>query len=190
MEATPRAIPWVICCARSPGGDERAFGRLYELAAPKMFALALAMTRRRELAEEVLQESFVRAWKSAHRFDPTKGCAMAWLVTITRNRSLTAMTRVSRDPTDGEASDWEDVADGTPDPLEQAMVSSDARALARCLQSLEPNQRHSIVLTYFNGLTHRELARRLGKPLGTVKSWVRRGLLQLRGCLENDAPAA
>lgn len=70
------------------------------------------------------------------------------------------------------------------------MVSSDARALARCLQSLEPNQRHSIVLTYFKGLTHRELAVRLHKPLGTVKSWVRRGLLQLRGCLENDAPAA
>lgn len=168
------------------GGDERAFARLYEQTAAKLFALILAIIRRRDLAEEILQESFVRVWKSAYRFDPAKGSAMAWLVTIARNRTLTALERTPRDQAGPEAADWEMIADGAPDPLEQALISSEARALSRCLQELEQDQRRSIVLAYYKGLTHVELAGRLDKPLGTVKSWVRRGLLQLRGCLEND----
>ena len=109
-------------------------------------------------------------------------------MTIARNRALTALERRPPEQGLGVRSDWDAIADEGPDPLEQALVSSEARALARCLQELEGNQREWIVLAYYNGLTHAELAGRLGKPLGTVKSWLRRGLLQLRGCLDDDAP--
>ena len=175
---------------RTAEGDERAFARLYQQAGPKLFALILAMTRQQDLAEEVLQETLVRVWKSAYRFDPGKGAAMAWLVAIARNRALTALDRLPRDRAGPEAPDWETVADQAPDPLEQALAGRETRALARCLQTLERDQRRSIVLAYYTGLTHVELAKRLDRPLGTVKSWVRRGLLQLRGCLEDETQQA
>lgn len=182
--------PLGVLLQRTAQGDERAFARLYQQAGPKLFALVLAMTRQPDLAEEVLQEALVRIWKSAYRFDPEKGGAMAWLVTIARNRALTALERRPRDRAGAEAPDWESIADRAPDPLEQTLAGSEARALARCLQALERDQRRSIVLAYYTGLTHVELAQRLGKPLGTVKSWIRRGLLQLRGCLDRDTQKA
>jgi len=165
-------------------GDERAFARLYEQVAPKLLTLLTTLVRRRELAEELLQETFVRIWKSAYRYDPEKGGAMTWMVTIARNRAFTALERRATDPAAGSDDGLELLADDAPDPYEQALAGSRARALARCLQQLEPAQRRSILLAYYQGLTHAELARRLEAPLGTVKSWVRRGLLQLRGCLE------
>ena len=171
-------------------GDERAFARVYQQAGPKLFALVLTMIRQRDLAQDVLQEALVRIWKSAYRFDPEKGSGMAWMVAIVRNRALTALERLPRDRASAEAPDWETIAGQAPDPLEQALAGRRSRALARCLQALERDQRRSIVLAYYTGLTHVELARRLDKPLGTVKSWVRRGLLQLRGCLDGDAREA
>ena len=182
--------PLALLLQRVAGGDERAFARLYQQAGPKLFALVLAMTRQRDLAQDVLQEALVRIWKSAYRFNPEKGSAMAWMVTIARNRALTALERMPRDRSAAEAPDWEAIAGQWPDPLEQALAGRQSRALARCLQALERDQRRSIVLAYYTGLTHVELAKRLDKPLGTVKSWIRRGLLELRGCLDGDARQA
>jgi RNA polymerase sigma-70 factor (ECF subfamily) len=165
-------------------GDRAAFARLYELTSGKLFALALGILRRRDWAEEVLQEAFIRLWRSAHRFDPAKGSAMSWMVTIVRNSALTALERRPREISAEDVGAAAEPADTAPDPLEQAMQSSQARALFECLQHLEEPQRRSIMLAYYEGLTHTELAARLAAPLGTVKSWIRRGLMHLKECLE------
>jgi RNA polymerase sigma-70 factor (ECF subfamily) len=181
------ADPMADLLAATARGDERAFARLYSLTAAKLFALTLGILRHRERAEEALQETYTRLWRFAHRYDPAKGPAMGWIVTIARNSALSALERRPRDAAGADAADFERWASAEPNPLEQAMQSSAARALARCLQALEPRQRRTIVLAYFEGLTHVELAARLGAPIGTVKSWIRRGLARLNRCLSDDA---
>ena len=175
--------PLAELMAASARGDTRAFARLYELSAPKLFALALGILKRRDWAEEVLQESFIRLWRSAHRFDPAKGSAMSWMVTIVRNVAFTTLERSPREVSAEDAAVPEMASSG-PDPLEQAIQSSAARALLECLKRLDESQRRSITLAYYEGLTHSELAVRLAAPIGTVKSWIRRGLMQLKDCLE------
>jgi len=177
--------PLAELLAAAARGDQAAFARLYELTAPKLFALAVGILRRRDWAEEALQEAFIRLWRSAHRFDPAKGSAMSWIVTIVRNSALTALQRRPREIASEDAGEAADVADSAPDPLEQAMQSSMARTLFKCLQGLEEAQRRSIMLAYYEGLTHSELAVRMAAPLGTVKSWIRRGLMHLKTCLES-----
>jgi len=177
--------PLAELLAAAARGDHAAFARLYQLTAPKLFALTVGILKRRDWAEETLQESFIRVWRSAHRFDPAKGSAMSWMVTIVRNSALTALERRPREIASEDAGDAADIADSAPDPLEQTMQNSAARALLKCLQGLDEQQRRSIMLAYYEGLTHSELAARLGAPLGTVKSWIRRGLMHLKTCLES-----
>jgi RNA polymerase sigma-70 factor (ECF subfamily) len=185
--AAAAADPLAELLAASARGDERAFARLYGLTAAKLFALTLGILRQRDRAEEALQETYTRLWRFAHRYDPAKGPAMGWIVTIARNTALTALERRPRDAAGAEETDFEQWASADPNPLEQAMQSSAARALARCLQELEARQRRTIILAYFEGLTHVELAGRLRTPVGTVKSWIRRGLARLNRCLSDDS---
>ena len=173
-------IALVRGCAR---GDERALARLYRLTAPRLFALALAILKDRGNAEEALQESFVSIWSNAHRFEPERGSVMTWMVTIVRNRAFTLLRR--RHPRAEAMAAAEDVPAAAPDPLESALRSSALRALATCLERLEPKQRMTIQLAYLQGYTHQELAQRLSAPLGTVKSWIRRGLVSLKDCLDH-----
>lgn len=164
-------------------GDEKALARLYRLTSPKLFALALSILRRRPEAEEALQEAFVSIWGNAHRFEPARGSAMTWMVTIVRNRALTSLRR--RPPEADARVDQLILRDDGPDPLESALRSSEARRIMTCLERLDAEQRRSIVLAYVHGFTHQELSRRLDVPLGTVKSWIRRGLISLRDCLDH-----
>ncbi|HEX7006394.1 MAG TPA: sigma-70 family RNA polymerase sigma factor [Alphaproteobacteria bacterium] len=183
---TGAADPLADLLAAAARGDDRAFARLYELTSPKLFALTLGILKRRDRAEETLQEIYTRLWRSAHRYDPAKGPAMGWIVTIARNAALTALEREPRDSAGPEEPDFDLWASADPNPLEQVMQSSAARALARCLQRLDERQRRTIALAYFEGLTHVELAERLAAPVGTVKSWIRRGLARLNQCLSDD----
>jgi len=183
----PAADPLAGLLAAAAQGDQRAFARLYELTAAKLFALTLGILRQRDRAEEALQETYTRLWRFAHRYDPAKGPAMGWMVTIARNTALSALERRPRDSAGAEPTDFDQWASADPNPLEQAMQSSAARALARCLQELEARQRRTIMLAYFEGLTHVELAERLETPIGTVKSWIRRGLERLNRCLSDGA---
>jgi RNA polymerase sigma-70 factor, ECF subfamily len=173
-------VELVWACAR---GEERALARLYRLAAPRLFALALAILKDRSSAEEALQESFISIWGSAHRFAPERGSVMTWMVTIVRNRALTMLRR--RRPQAEAVAAAENVPAREPDPLESALRSSALHALATCLDQLDPQQRLAIQLAYLQGYTHQELALRLSAPLGTIKSWIRRGLIRLRDCLDH-----
>jgi len=164
-------------------GDRRAFTATYQEAAPQLFALALRMMKQRDLAEEVLQEVFVSIWVKAGRFDPGKGSALAWMAAILRNRCLDRLRtrRPESSIADEDAAEWTDPAPG---PLDRALRSAEGRAIWRCLDRLEPGPRNAILRVYYEGLTHAELADRATIPLGTIKSWIRRGLTRLKSCLD------
>lgn len=185
------------------GADRAAaFESLYRRAAPVLLGIALRITRRRELADEVLHDAFVRIWHGAAQFD-VHGTAVGWLTTVVRNRALDLMA--SHDV--ARVQSYHAIADGIDDDAEATLdrlfdwdagdgedVRMDARrtqALVReCLDGLQASERQSLVLCYAHGLSHGDLAAHLGKPLGTVKSWVRRGLHNLRRCVEHCAGTA
>lgn len=161
-------------------GDEEAFRRLWQAAAPVLLALCLRLLRRRPAAEDALQECFVRVWRNAHRYDRALGEPLAWMAAIARNVALDQLRRErGRAEASLEDGGIERAADALPDRLDL-----DGTDLARCLDRLPPMQRRAILLAYYRGLTHSELAEALGVPLGTAKSWVRRGLIGLKDCLE------
>lgn len=168
---------------RCSHGDQGAFRELYALASPQLLALLLRMLRRRDLAEEVLQEAFVSAWRNATEYDAGRGRVMTWLTTIARNRALDELRRSKRAAV-VPGVDLDQLPD---EPAEEGYGPAEARALAACLDALPDGQRRSVQLAYLDGLSQDEIARALRAPLGTVKSWVRRGLAALKRCIEGGA---
>ncbi|MGX6571167.1 sigma-70 family RNA polymerase sigma factor [Cupriavidus necator] len=172
-------------------GERQALRGLYDLTATKLFGLALRITGRRDWAEDVVQESFVSIWHHAGDYRPHLAAPMTWMTAIVRNRALDCLRRASAARVgqtvelDKDLGEW--LADDTAGPAELADASQQARALNRCLQRLEQPQRQAIMLAYLQDLSHAELAARLRAPLGTVKSWIRRGLERLRSCMEGAA---
>ncbi len=167
-------------------GEKDAFSDLYRLTSAKLFALSMGILKRPDWAEESLQETYTRIWRSAHRYDPAKGSGISWIVTIARNTALSKLMRRPKDEFAGNEAEMLQLPSQNPTPIEAAMRSSDARMLADCLSELDQEQKQSILLIYYEGLTQREVAEHLDRPIGTVKSWVRRGLLRLRGCLDRE----
>jgi RNA polymerase sigma-70 factor (ECF subfamily) len=181
--------PLALLLTETAAGSERSFARLYELTGGRMLAIARGIVGRSDVAEDVLQDSFLRVWRWAHRYDPEKGSAYSWLVRIVRNRALSARSRLQRRESGQGVLDPETLVFPEPDPAERAMLSEEARQVNACLANLPINHRRSVALVYFEGLTHRELAERLQVQLGTAKSWVRRGLSQMNRCLTGGADA-
>lgn len=164
-------------------GDADALAVLYGQTSGRLMALLLRLLRRRELAEEVLHDVYLRVWARAGSFDPGRGSAMGWLVAVARNTALDHFRRHRREVVGIE--DLEHMVEEPAGP-DLDLASSGRRALQVCLDRLEPEPRRCVLLAYQAGLTYEELATRLGRPLGTVKSWVRRSLLRLRLCLEGQ----
>lgn len=168
--------------------NQRAFAELYELTAAKLFGVALRILRRQDWAEEVLQECYVSIWNHAGNYAAQKSAPLTWMTSIVRNRCLDWLRRPQQEATGEEfeiaAEAWQD---DSPGPLERLVASSEAADLVRCLGQLDAKQRQSIMLAFFHGLSHSELAGHMKQPLGTVKTWVRRGLERLKGCLGEAA---
>jgi RNA polymerase sigma-70 factor (ECF subfamily) len=167
--------------ARSAQGDRAAFQRLYQASAAKLHGVALRILRRGDWAEEVLQECYVSIWTRAGDYRAGLSAPMTWMTSIVRNRCLDWLRRPA--PEVGVET-LEELESGNPGPLAELERAKDAQALARCLGGLEARQRQAIALAFYDGLSHAELASHLRQPLGTVKTWVRRGLLRLKSCLE------
>jgi RNA polymerase sigma-70 factor (ECF subfamily) len=164
-------------------GSHPALKRLYELESRRLYGIALRIVQRPAIAAEVVQESFVQVWQNARVFVPEKGSAAGWLTGIVRFRALDAVRkhgreRLTDDPLLGDAPVEPDVVSGLD-------AKTQSEALRRCLEQLEDNQRRCVVLAFVDGYTHVEIATRLAAPLGSVKSWVRRGLISLKGCLQS-----
>ena len=165
-------------------GDQQAFAQLYQLTSPILFGLCLRMLRDRGEAEEVLQEIYTTAWRRADSFDSARAGALTWLVTLARNKAIDHLRQRHESPP-GDPVDLEQLIDEQPTPAVDAQRSEEYRRLQRCLEILDPKQRHSVREAFFSGATYNELAVRFNVPLGTMKSWIRRSLLQLRTCLES-----
>ncbi len=159
-------------------GDRAAFSRLYDLTSHRLLGVALHILRRRDWAEEVLQEGFVSIWRKAASFDPSRGDVLPWMATVVRYRTIdllrsrqreTKAHHIMRDENQGGAPSFP--------PVETKMQ------LSLCLGKLQENHRKAILMAFFYGFTHGELAEEFDVPLGTVKSWVRHGLGQLKECL-------
>ncbi|WDR38776.1 sigma-70 family RNA polymerase sigma factor [Pseudomonas serboccidentalis] len=164
-------------------GDRRAFEILYRSVGPRLHGVALRFMGRADLAEEVLQESFVRIWNNASRYEAHLSAPLTWMITITRHQAIDQL-RKHRDRPLTEV-EQDALADEGPSALELLNSSREASALHRCLDTLDGQQRQSITVAYFQGLSCAELADHLAAPLGSVKSWIRRGMERLRRCLES-----
>jgi RNA polymerase sigma-70 factor (ECF subfamily) len=166
-------------CAR---GEDSALAALYESVAPTVLGCLMRILRRRALAEEALQDVFVQVWQRAAQFDEHRGRAFAWIVSIARYRAIDILRRERADSVDpfvlAESLTAEE-SEG-----ERPRFATDDEALGRCLDALTEPQRESIRLAYLTGQSHPEIAATLQRPLGSVKSWIRRGLLALKECLE------
>lgn len=169
-----------------------AFEALYRDCAPLLLGVALRIVRRRELADEVLHDVFVKVWQTAGTFDPT-GAPIGWLVAIARHRAFDLMAAHDTSRVDSYHDTLEADPEGALDRLFDWSATADddldrkrsAQWLRDCLAGLAAAERQALVLAYTNGLSHGDLAAHLRKPLGTVKTWVRRGLANLRDCVES-----
>jgi RNA polymerase sigma factor (sigma-70 family) len=165
---------------RCTAGDRAAFRLLYDRWGGRLYGIALRITRQASLAADATQDAFVQIWQQAHRFDPERGGPEAWLIGITRYRALDIVRRQSREVPGYEPDEREDES---PDALARLISTAEGAALQRCLGELEEDRRRLMVMAFVDGLSHSELAERMSVPLGTVKSWIRRSLILLRGCL-------
>jgi RNA polymerase sigma-70 factor (ECF subfamily) len=164
--------------ARCAAGERAALRVIYDIEAGRMVGVARRILRRQDLAEEAVQDAFMRLWRSARTFDPSKGAARSWLYAILRNCALTVLRDENRFNAD------EGIAEEVAPMTENALARlPETNALRRCLERLDAPRRSVVVLAYVHGLSHGELAGKLGVPLGTVKSWVRRSLISLQECM-------
>jgi RNA polymerase sigma-70 factor (ECF subfamily) len=161
--------------------DQAALRAIYVRQSTRLFGIAMAILRDRVAAADVLQDSFLRIWQRAGQFDPSRGEAQVWLGSIVRHAALDAVRARGREiPTDDPGLGDSMVE---PDVIDSIAAADDGRRLQACLERLPAANREGIVLAFVHGLSHPEIAARLDLPLGTVKSWIRRGLLSLRECL-------
>jgi RNA polymerase sigma-70 factor, ECF subfamily len=166
-------------------GDRAAFRKLYDASAAKLFGFALRILQRDELAQEAIQDAFVSIWHAAGTYQAHLASPMTWMATIVRNKALDVRRRMKANG-DNEPFDSDlpgTLEDPAPGPQDRASLSRDADALASCMDRLESRQRQAIGMAYLHDLSHSEVAAQLSLPIGTVKTWIRRGLDRLRDCL-------
>lgn len=171
--------------AATAHGDRRSFSELYRLTHRRLYAIALALLHRPEAAEDVLQDTYLAVWRTAGQYQPGRAPALIWLMAIVRHRAIEQLRRRRRRALETFAEPLDEETLRIPDPSQPQAVNHLAHAIQECLRRLSAEQAQTIALAFFHGLSHEELAAHLQTPLGTVKSWVRRGLLQLKKCLES-----
>lgn len=165
------------------GGSQAAMAELYRLTSAKLYGISLRLLRDEGEAQDVLQETYVTVWRKAGAFDAARASPITWLAVLARNKAIDRLR--GRRPAAVETLDAaNDVADEQPSALDLLERDEDKARIAGCLAELEANQRDAIRSAFFDGASYPALAEREGVPLGTMKSWIRRGLARLRGCLE------
>ena len=183
-----RNVRLAALLARVALGDQAAFAELDALTSSHLYGVAVRILKDGALAEEALQEAFVSVWHHAGSYDAAKSQPSTWLAAVIRNRCLDLIRRRELDTvtmtTDDDEGREFDLPSGDPTPVEMLLAGADARAVRDCVDALDAGPKQAIALAFYQGLSHAELADHLRQPLGTVKSWVRRALERLKGCLD------
>jgi RNA polymerase sigma-70 factor, ECF subfamily len=164
--------------------DPAAFAALYKQTSAKLYGVVARILTRGDVAADVLQEAYVRIWEKAGDFDPVKGSPLAWMATIARNRALDEVRRVRPVSLEDQPEGFEPVAEEI-DPLAARERSEGLTALVDCLKALDEEKRAVVLLAYYRGLSREALAKRFGRPVPTIKTWLHRSLAQLRDCLKS-----
>jgi RNA polymerase sigma-70 factor (ECF subfamily) len=166
---------------RTARGDKAAFRLVYEATSLKLYGIVVRILGRRDLADEILQEVYVRVWQRAGDFNTSSGSPITWLAAIARNLALDEARR----KTPRSIEEFPEVLQlpSDDDPLATLERSQDYLRLRACLDRLEPDKREIVLLVYYFGMTREEIASRINRPVATVKTWLRRSLAQLRDCL-------
>lgn len=168
--------------ASTARGDRRAFSDLYRRTSAKLYGICLRLLSSEAEAQDVLQEVFVQVWRKADRFDACRASAITWLAVLARNKAIDRLRRRSLASDGIEAA--AEVEDDGASAFEIAASEQESARLNNCLDELDERARNAIRAAFLDGATYPELAERETVPLGTMKSWIRRGLQRLRGCLE------
>ncbi len=171
---------WLLAAVAK--GDEAAFERLYTATRAKLFGVVLRILRRQDLAEEVIQEVYVKIWNNAGQFNPGVASPITWMASIARNRAIDVVRKKGETSIEEEPAAM-DVAADTPDPLARREMTEELRRLLECVGQLEPERQKLVLLAYYNGWSREQLAVKFEKPVNTVKTWLRRSMMDIRACL-------
>lgn len=174
-----------VALGQAGGGDRAAFKTVYEATSAKLLGVCLRILADRQLAEDVLQDTYLTVWRKASSFDPSRASPITWLVTIARNRSIDRLRSAAPMRRTTPVEDAHDLADAAPLASDVVETTDEVGRLNACLDTLEDKVRGVIRTAFMEGVTYDALATRENVPLGTMKSWIRRGLLRLRSCLES-----
>ena len=184
MDAESRRRQLAAALRRVAAGDGAALRLVYDETAAKLFGVCLRILNDRSEAEDVLQEVYLNIWRKAAGFDEARASPISWLVAIARNRAIDRLRSGAVSRLSAPIEEAENLADPGPSAVDSVVTAQINRRLYACLEELELRQRSAIRAAYMDGLTYEELAERTNVPLGTMKSWIRRGLAKLRACLE------
>ncbi len=165
-------------------GQKDSLAGVYSATSAKLFGICLRILGNRQEAEDVLQDVYVTVWRRAGSFDPARASPITWLATLARNRAIDRLRSLKRTPGAEPVEAAGEIPDLAPSALSRLESAEDAQRLAGCIGELEVKTAGAIRSAFFGGLTYSDLAERAEVPLGTMKSWVRRGLMKLKDCLQ------
>jgi RNA polymerase sigma-70 factor, ECF subfamily len=177
---TPAELVWLLAAVAK--GDRRAFEQLYAATRAKLYGVVLRILRRGDLADEVIQETYLKIWTSAGQFNPSLATPITWMVAIARNRAID-LIRKRTEVSIEEESDAMDVAAETSDPLAGRELTEELKRLLACMGKLDGERQRLVLLAYYSGWTREQLAAKFDKPVNTIKTWLRRSLVEIRECL-------
>jgi RNA polymerase sigma-70 factor, ECF subfamily len=163
-------------------GDEAAFERLYDATRAKLYGVLLRILGKPALAEEVMAETYLKIWKTADQFDPATASPITWLVAIARNRAID-IVRKRGDVSIDEDPEVSQPASDAPAPLARREMTAELKRLLSCLGRLDPEKQRIVLLAYYSGWSRDQLANKLDIPVNTIKTWLRRSLLEIRECM-------
>jgi RNA polymerase sigma-70 factor (ECF subfamily) len=186
--SSDKSVRVAALLSRIAMGDQVAFAEFYEVTSSHLYGVALRILKDPPAAEEILQEAYVNVWHHAGSYEVAKSQPMTWLTSIVRNRCLDQLRRrevetVTLTSDDDDAPEY-DLPSESMTPAEMLLAGAEARSVRDCVDTLDAGPKQAIALAFYQGLSHSELAAHLHEPLGTVKSWVRRGLERLKNCLD------
>ncbi len=181
MRPTPQDISQLL--TQVAANDRAAFSALYDQTSAKLYGVIVRILVRRELADEVMQDVYVKIWKRASEFDPARASPITWMAVIARNAALDEVRK--RQPLAIEDTpEALNVVSAQPSPLQSVELSQEVARLMACLSNLDPQRRDIVVQAYIDGSSREELSQRFGHPVATIKTWLHRSLAQLKACLQ------